>query len=145
MTRRQGIQPPGPLAGCPGEGMAGRLTGRSKIPLLRLLAGAKGCGWRGGRFVAPGFGFSVLLLVFALGLSGAVHAATGEVPDKELLSPRLPAPAQQEGPGRPIPDESVAERSVSPAPVEFFPVDEVRPGLSGYGLTVVEGTRVQRF
>ena len=27
----------------------------------------------------------------------------------------------------------------------FFPVEQVRPGLTGYGLTVVEGTRIERF
>ncbi len=65
--------------------------------------------------VARGAGLAALLLVFTLGLAGAVHAAAGDVPDEEPLSPG------------------------------FFPVDEVRPGLLGYGLTVVEGTRVERF
>lgn len=145
MAGRQGIQPPGRLAGSSGEGMAGRLTGRSEVPLLWLLSSAKGCGLRGGRSVARGFRIAALLLAFALGLVGSVHAAASDVPEEELLSPQAPATAQQAAPGPATADEPVGEPSVAPAPVEFFPVDEVRPGLSGYGLTVVEGTRVERF
>ena len=35
--------------------------------------------------------------------------------------------------------------AVSAWAVEFIPLKEIRPGMVGYGLTVVKGTEISRF
>lgn len=67
-----------------------------------------------------------------------------------LLAPGMPA-AGQSAAGKPAADQPVADQPVAGKPAAdqpasgFMDIDEVRPGMRGYGLTVFQDARIDTF